>query len=756
MKDLTGSEGNAIALNTEDLNDAFIKPFYTVYVLSGSSWSMVSRDDIVSINLNFQGSAIDGVTASSCDITLEDKDGKYDPINGPSGWVFSLRRKIKVYIGVKVDRNSDGIRETPYTWPYFQGFICSPVRRKSPDGVTFTVRAIDPTDGLSRYSFPKDSYWGSITTITANGSYEYSLPAGCKGIYDVLLDGVKYSSWTYDWVTGKLVITQDLPSGTLTVKYFTSANIITVLQNILVNAKVIASSGDLLYDNPSKTIDRCWFNEGTSGLEAVKKLCQLVNYRFWFDGDGKANFKAIQSIGTGVFDITDDNANILETRADDAEFFNGVEVIGEERKRKEYFTEEATLGTVNGTLDAETVSEEHNVLFTGYEKIRYELTMANKSGVTTEIDRTETGAKVSILHDPSKSLNDIKTAIGQFSGNVDNGEEFEILFATDKTYHDISFGYDYQDGLGTQQQVWSSWTTIGSGDPIKIVNYSSYVSGPWVNWSFELTNPDDLPGGSKSTLESKSGGVNPGASTTITLTKSFTAGRYDNFACELYDTSPYISMSYSISYGATSVSASVTLSNSKPDGTSQAYKVRLVGFTAPTKFSSRVVSSSEHTASVELKQEGYLVGSWPNNFTYKGYAYKKPYSASFTNTYLSGTKAKITVKTDRNNMPLVATAYGRECIPRSYSIKVFGRKHTPELESKVYSLKKLADATILAQGGASYLTINNHLVQSQSDADTIAQNLLAHYQKYVNRVTVETISPAPLEVGDTVTFLTSI
>ena len=92
MKDLTGSEGNAIALNTEDLNDAFIKPFYTVYVLSGSTWSMVSRDDIVSIDLNFQGSAIDGVTASSCDITLEDKDGKYDPINGPSG-CFSLRRK---------------------------------------------------------------------------------------------------------------------------------------------------------------------------------------------------------------------------------------------------------------------------------------------------------------------------------------------------------------------------------------------------------------------------------------------------------------------------------------------------------------------------------------------------------------------------------------------------------------------------------------------------------------------------------------
>ncbi len=754
MKDLAGSEGNAIALNTEDLNDSFIKPFYTVYVLSGSTWSMVSRDDIVSIDLNFQGSAIDGVTASSCDITLEDKDGKYDPINGPSGWVFSLRRKIKVYIGVKVDRNSDGIRETPYTWPYFQGFICSPVRRKSPDGATFTVRAIDPTDGLSRYSFPKDSYWGSVATITADGSYEYSLPSGCNGVYEVLLDDVEYSSWTYDWVTGKLVITQDLPSGTLTVKYFTSANIITVLQNILVNAKVIASSGDLLYDNPSKTIDRCWFNEGTSGLEAVKKLCQLVNYRFWFDGDGKANFKAIQSIGTGVFDITDDNANILETRADDAEFFNGVEVIGEERKRKEYFTEEATLGTVNGTLDAETVSEEHNVLFTGYEKIRYELTMANKSGVTTEIDRTETGAKVSILHDPSKSLNDVKTQIGQYSGNVDNGEEFEILFATDKTYHDISFGYDYQNGLGDFERIHSASSSISSGQLTRTVSTGHISGGPYTNMTVEIINPEDLAGGSKSTLDTEKGSVNPGTSKTITLTASFTAGRYDNFACELYDSEPYISMSYEISYGSTSVSASVTLSNSKPDAPPQQYRVRLVGFTAPTRFSSRVVSTSETGATIEIKQDGYLVGGY--SFTWKVYAYKKPYTASFTNTYLSGTKAKIKVNTDRNNMPLVATAYGRECIPRSYSIKVFGRKHTPELESKIYSLKKLADATILAQGGASYLTINNHLVQSQSDADTIAQNLLTHYQKYVNRVTVETISPAPLEVGDTVTFFTSI
>ena len=747
MKDLTGSEGNAIALNTEDLNDSFIKPFYTVYVLSGSTWSMVSRDDIVSIDLNFQGSAIDGVTASSCDITLEDKDGKYDPINGPSGWVFSLRRKIKVYIGVKVDRNSDGIRETPYTWPYFQGFICSPVRRKSPDGATFTVRAIDPTDGLSRYSFPKDSYWGSITTITANGSYEYSLPAGCKGIYDVLLDGVKYSSWTYDWVTGKLVITQDLPSGTLTVKYFTSANIITVLQNILVNAKVIASSGDLLYDNPSKTIDRCWFNEGTSGLEAVKKLCQLVNYRFWFDGDGKANFKAIQSIGTGVFDITDDNANILETRADDAEFFNGVEVIGEERKRKEYFTEEATLGTVNGTLDAETVSEEHNVLFTGYEKIRYELTMANKSGVTTEIDRTETGAKVSILHDPSKSLNDVKTQIGQYSGNVNNGQEITINFITGKTFYKISFDFDYADQKGGLEPVYSLYFYSGSY-LLRVITSEMLPPGPWCDYSVVLEEKPYNPGGGFSTLGSGSQLIYAGN----TVTKTFD-GHSDNVFADY-------------SFKTTSIPAHVSCEVQRVAG---GLVVRFInhGETSGTVYYSYygIYRAYNGTYSIVYEDDDEVQIAFEVNrgvgsslFYWKGkiYARKKAYNAKFIQTYLDGVSAKYLVRTDRDGMPLIATAYGYECIPRSYSIKVFGRKHTPELESKIYSLKKLGDATILAQGGASYLTINNHLVQSQSDADTIAQNLLAHYQKYVNRVTVETISPAPLEVGDTVAFFTSI
>jgi hypothetical protein len=97
--------------------------------------------------------------------------------------------------------------------------------------------------------------------------------------------------------------------------------------------------------------------------------------------------------------------------------------------------------------------------------------------------------------------------------------------------------------------------------------------------------------------------------------------------------------------------------------------------------------------------------------------------------------------------------YGYKLIPRYYFLKLFGREIVSELTSSIYSQKTLTSEEIQETGGKKTLTIRNHLVQSQSEAETIAQNLLNHYRQIINSFVIEVSCPPPLEVGDTVSIV---
>ena len=188
-------------------------------------------------------------------------------------------------------------------------------------------------------------YWGSTTIITLQpNTYEYAMPVDCKGIHRVTKDDIEFTDWTYNWETNKIAITKDV-LGTLKIYFFTAQNVITVLQEILQLAGITET---LIYTPADKTIDRVYFDEGTTALEAVKNLSQLINYRFWFDGDGIPHFEPVAEVGE-ISDFTFKDYKNLQAETvsiEDKEFYNAVEVFGEEGTRKQYYKEEIQLGSI--------------------------------------------------------------------------------------------------------------------------------------------------------------------------------------------------------------------------------------------------------------------------------------------------------------------------------------------------------------------------------------------------------------------------
>ena len=86
-------------------------------------------------------------------------------------------------------------------------------------------------------------------------------------------------------------------------------------------------------------------------------------------------------------------------------------------------------------------------------------------------------------------------------------------------------------------------------------------------------------------------------------------------------------------------------------------------------------------------------------------------------------------------------------------MKLFGREEVSELTSSIYSQKMLSPGEIQETGGKKTLTIRHHLIQSQAEAESIAQNLLDHYRQVINSFIVEVSCPPPLEVGETVSIV---
>ncbi len=161
----------------------------------------------------------------------------------------------------------------------------------------------------------------------------YELPGASKGPYHVTYDdgggvvpvqqGEEDEGWYHEESTrrvffdlNKVVIDGD-GLNNVEVSYYTGTVPEDVVARILYFAKVpdpgtgvpyvneAAAKAGMDFDATGITVDRIWFNAGSTYLDAIRMLCELVNYRFHFAYDGQPVFKPAEAVaGAADFDFT--------------------------------------------------------------------------------------------------------------------------------------------------------------------------------------------------------------------------------------------------------------------------------------------------------------------------------------------------------------------------------------------------------------------------------------------------------------------
>lgn len=143
----------------------------------------------------------------------------------------------------------------------------------------------------------------------------YELPAGAKGPFRVILDGADVwpgeedEGYGYEETTRRVFFDHNktVATGTnnLVIHYFTAESLENVVADILVRANLYASRAAALtamdYTATGVTIDKVWFKTGTACLNAIKKICERCDYRFYFKYDNTPVFKPKPTPGATVF-----------------------------------------------------------------------------------------------------------------------------------------------------------------------------------------------------------------------------------------------------------------------------------------------------------------------------------------------------------------------------------------------------------------------------------------------------------------------
>jgi len=145
----------------------------------------------------------------------------------------------------------------------------------------------------------------SIKEVQSSWNRRYGMPANCTGIYYCIYNGSPLwygatpDGWYYDLANNEFYFSPDMHvlAGTnnLLLYYYTAQTPEYIVADILVSAGLYSSRTDALsamdYTASGTTIDRVWFDAGTSCYRAISKICERINYRFWFKYDGTPYFK---------------------------------------------------------------------------------------------------------------------------------------------------------------------------------------------------------------------------------------------------------------------------------------------------------------------------------------------------------------------------------------------------------------------------------------------------------------------------------
>ncbi len=168
----------------------------------------------------------------------------------------------------------------------------------------------------------------SILAVLGNNLTYYNMPALCTGIYHVELDGEpawpgkqKGEGWYYDLATNRFWFDEDkiVAAGVnnLDIYYFTAQTAGNVVADILAKAGLYATRAAACDPAGAQTppgmqipldtgvsIDKVWFEPGSTYIAAVKKLCERsepAGWRFHFNWEGSPRFVAAPIPGVAVF-----------------------------------------------------------------------------------------------------------------------------------------------------------------------------------------------------------------------------------------------------------------------------------------------------------------------------------------------------------------------------------------------------------------------------------------------------------------------
>ena len=288
-------------------------------------------------------------------IKVLNTDNQFDITKADSPYYGYLKqgRRIKLYSGVKKSG-------TEYYYQWLIGRVDKYKIDKSSGKNVCVITGRDFLRAVADFKlYSPNTYWGTTTTInTVSGQVRYNMPAGCKGIYIAYLDstspydGSNYeeiydgTDFAYDWNTNQFCFaSQRIPdfvgTANLKVYYMTTQIVENVVGHILYLAGIFADTterdawiANSDYVTPtSETIDRVWFRTGISGLEAIRLLAEVVQYRFYFDFEGNAIFKPKSSLGTKVDSLDKADIVIENIEQNDNETYTHVIVTGEMRDR---------------------------------------------------------------------------------------------------------------------------------------------------------------------------------------------------------------------------------------------------------------------------------------------------------------------------------------------------------------------------------------------------------------------------------------
>jgi len=259
-------------------------------------------------------------------------------------------RKIRIYMGINVGG-------TDYYWKWITGRIDVPkfTQQGGQEICTITGRCLMRMLIENRL---KQEYWGTqVFFDTHDSEDEYVMPAACTGVHRVFLDSKDpydgtnlkeirlNSGYTYDWTTNILLLLRDIipyyeGTNNLVVYYYTAQVPEEVVADVLVESGFLREDERVAWlanidcvTPTGETIDRVWFKKGTTGLEALRLITEVVQYRFYPNHEGIPVFKPPPVANSAVKLVTIDNITINNRNELVDEVKNHILITGEYRKK---------------------------------------------------------------------------------------------------------------------------------------------------------------------------------------------------------------------------------------------------------------------------------------------------------------------------------------------------------------------------------------------------------------------------------------